>query len=408
MNVSNPLSASELIYLFIDGEADGAQRTSLLSQLAHDGDLQQEFQDALKMRTAVQAVAQNTVPSAALTSQLFARAGFGGSTVVPVSAWRTAAVALFQSPVARSVMIGIGAGIAGSLITASVLRQPSVAQNLTPVMTQPVAMQSPANTSATNNAGFTAATSIATNRNSSGHSAAATHVRTMAGIAAIDSSRDSHAPVSSAPTAVIAAPSTPVISSLAAPSSGTSFMPVSTVAPFVELRDRPGTERSISDADRAISVTVRGLASMQQLPIRTTDVHDGKDIATNIGVGIAYRLSEHQTLGLEAGGEQFPLYLQNDDGVFERHEALFWMGASYRYTFDAIHALGGIAPFGQVLGGGTIAGPIAKSIVGVEWQFDPRVSMSLGAEGTLLMHNLNGVWSGAQKLGVTYGFAVKF
>jgi len=123
MNLSQPFSPSELIYLFIDGEADGAQRTALLTQLAHDGDLQQEFQDALKIRTAVFAAAQTTAPSAALTGRLFARAGFGGAmTAAPVSTWRTAVAQLAQSPIARNIVVGVVAGIAGSVITASVLK----------------------------------------------------------------------------------------------------------------------------------------------------------------------------------------------------------------------------------------------------------------------------------------------
>src|SRR5579864_9262732 len=77
MNEQNNFTPSELIYLFLDGEADNVQRTVLFTAMANDSSLQEEFNDAMRIRTVTQKQALAIVPSALLTQQLFAKAGFG-------------------------------------------------------------------------------------------------------------------------------------------------------------------------------------------------------------------------------------------------------------------------------------------------------------------------------------------
>ena len=82
---------SELIYLFLDGEHNSVERTVLFRSMADNQELQHEFEDALKIRTAALTESLALVPSAALTQSLMARAGFA-----------TAGVALGSAAVARS------------------------------------------------------------------------------------------------------------------------------------------------------------------------------------------------------------------------------------------------------------------------------------------------------------------
>lgn len=78
-------SASELIYLFVDGEANDVQRSTLFAALANDADLQTEFSDVLRIRTAAESERGYAVPPAQTTAGLFERAGFAAPVSLPGS-----------------------------------------------------------------------------------------------------------------------------------------------------------------------------------------------------------------------------------------------------------------------------------------------------------------------------------
>ncbi len=85
--MNNSLSHSDLIYLFVDGEATPAERTKLYEALSNNPELQTEFEDAMRLKAAVEKEVQNAVPPIALTEELFLRAGIA----IPLAA--TSAVA---------------------------------------------------------------------------------------------------------------------------------------------------------------------------------------------------------------------------------------------------------------------------------------------------------------------------
>ncbi|MFM8473134.1 MAG: hypothetical protein ACKOBV_06405, partial [Candidatus Kapaibacterium sp.] len=66
---------SELIDVFLDGEHTGTERAVLFSALGTSTDLQAEFEEALRIRTAALTDAALTMPPPELTGALMARAG---------------------------------------------------------------------------------------------------------------------------------------------------------------------------------------------------------------------------------------------------------------------------------------------------------------------------------------------
>lgn len=83
-------SPSELIDVFLDGEHSGTERAVLFTALGSNTDLQIEFEEALRIRTAALTDAALTVPPPDLTSSLMARAGFGGAAIESASSATTA------------------------------------------------------------------------------------------------------------------------------------------------------------------------------------------------------------------------------------------------------------------------------------------------------------------------------
>src|SRR5512142_1336102 len=66
------LTPSELIELFLDGEAGSDERRELFAALARDADLRVEFQDALQLRCDLAQEAERMAPSPALGASVFA------------------------------------------------------------------------------------------------------------------------------------------------------------------------------------------------------------------------------------------------------------------------------------------------------------------------------------------------
>jgi hypothetical protein len=69
------MNTSDLIYLFIDGEATEIERQILFEKLANNNELQLEFQDALKINQNIASNENKLAPTAFLTNSIFSQAG---------------------------------------------------------------------------------------------------------------------------------------------------------------------------------------------------------------------------------------------------------------------------------------------------------------------------------------------
>lgn len=59
----NTLNYNELIYLFMDGEANAAKKETLFSAMSNNSELQKDFQMAMEMKNSISAyVAKSEVP----------------------------------------------------------------------------------------------------------------------------------------------------------------------------------------------------------------------------------------------------------------------------------------------------------------------------------------------------------
>lgn len=84
------MNTSDLIYLFIDGEATEFERQLLFDNLSNNNELQLEFQDALKINKNLTTNESKVIPSALLTDAIFSQAGLtqilGTTAVIGTSA----------------------------------------------------------------------------------------------------------------------------------------------------------------------------------------------------------------------------------------------------------------------------------------------------------------------------------
>lgn len=103
------LTPSDLIYLYLDGETSAVQQTTLFAALATDSDLQEEFNEALSMHKAFEHERTIAQPPSYLTEKVFATNGISQVAATAVGSAATAAFWLwmkrFGAPIA-STMLG--------------------------------------------------------------------------------------------------------------------------------------------------------------------------------------------------------------------------------------------------------------------------------------------------------------
>ncbi len=139
---------SDLVYLFVDGEATDLERTMLFAALAEDVELQGELADAIRVNSAARQESLETLPPPAVTANLFRRAGVVGAAshtlppVIPSAASPTAAgMSPDRGPIARGLkseeeeekrrrwggfLFPIGGAVVGVLLTLLLMGDPNV------------------------------------------------------------------------------------------------------------------------------------------------------------------------------------------------------------------------------------------------------------------------------------------
>ncbi|MFM8437165.1 MAG: hypothetical protein ACKOAX_01715, partial [Candidatus Kapaibacterium sp.] len=120
---------SELIYLYLDGEATPLQQEVLFSHLSHDEELRQEFTDALQMSKTFRSEKSSSKPPLYLSSRVFADAGipYHGVDVATVSAAAGASWFSF-----RRLVLPVSAMVFGVLATYAAFTYRSFMADMTP------------------------------------------------------------------------------------------------------------------------------------------------------------------------------------------------------------------------------------------------------------------------------------
>ncbi|MEP7234450.1 MAG: hypothetical protein ABI778_04060 [Ignavibacteriota bacterium] len=149
-----------------------------------------------------------------------------------------------------------------------------------------------------------------------------------------------------------------------------------------------------------MSVILRGM------PAPTSKVFQGgKDQAAvppwnNVGWGLKYEIDPFSAVALEGGLETFPVYLLGKDGKFTGHHSIGWGGASFTYSFPFAEILA-IHPEVRALAGMSSAGPITKFSAGLVFQPVGQFSVSVDPEYTALFIKENGAITAGSKFGLT-------
>jgi hypothetical protein len=177
---------------------------------------------------------------------------------------------------------------------------------------------------------------------------------------------------------------------------------------FSTLNEQPFSA-SIKDPGLLnLSLEVKGNTNLAFLPGR--DIAPEKfNIANNIAVGLLYELTDNHSAGLYLGRESLQMYTYSqvgDEYIFNLEPNLFWAGACYKYTGGEIY--GSIHPFGELILAGSKFGPVGKTSLGLTYNPENFISMSLGLEGSSLMYKFLGEYKTTEKVSLIYNVGIHF
>ena len=383
MSTHQDYTDARMLHAFLDGELDSAHEEVLFSKLASSSDLRAEMQDQLAIRTAIQHDTDAFTPPAAATAAVFGALGF---SIPP-----TAAAATGFSSAQRWWVTGAALVTAAVAIVLLYLQFP-----------------------------FTTADSLQTERVVSIPSTVLTIEETPA-LADI--------PI---PTTFVQRPSAQVRTASARTASvqpvadaalrdvtlaSLGFHPVASLSAGktvdasepARIREHQVYFYDLLPAPDGITLHARNVALQSDPAPRT--LSQSEPWFRNVNLGLMYALSEHHSIGIEAGQEAFPQNFSGiEDGVHVRYEQnplAYWATAVYQFNGDAL--LPHVHPFAQLqIGGALRLGGLGRVSAGLKFKPFDRIAIVVGAEGSMLMYRFQQDWFQTSKLGMTYGIAYEF
>ena len=422
-------NSRDLIYLFLDGEADGMSQNLLFTELAKSSELQQEFQQALEIRGSLQKDKKNLTPPAVLSAAIFTQAGFGGagfmtqptaaapqSVIQPLTAKFTALMSKMAIPLAYA---GSGAVVTAILLYKTfsgsaditkynsnkaksskdqaekvITKIPEVStgksldkvriKTVTVYRDVPVYINKEEEKTSNNIAQETTQTNI--DSTITMHSAGDTGGQKL-------------------PFAVsltLTKPELPSASEFRI-NRGTPFNEFNPMKPVVLRRDISGT-------DVNMVLEIRGISGLGYYPYRSIDPEPQTGV-NNLSLAISYEPSRNHSLGLAIGKESLQMYTVKESGseiTFEKEPRLIWGGVCYKYKMDGVESLYGISPYVGGTLGWAAYGAIVKGDIGLYYYPSGIFSFALGLEGSSLAYQTRSTIKTTQKLGFVYNMGIHF
>jgi hypothetical protein len=419
-------SPAELIYLFLDGEHTCADRSVLFTALSNSTELQSEFEDALKIRSAVSAEMQTLSPPANVTAELMGKAGFamGASSTVSsainsgvtfptwlsliASKWYLSAMA-FAVP----ALTAIGGFILGSYsesmngetngYVATQYQRPTlqlaVSSNYSNL--ELPAKYSKSYSSLDYGQQIASAKPILSptaliSESSNETSQAVGEVDKNVNITNVPSRNSFNSSISSSNENGI---SSKEFTPIAFSQTRESF-----TVPLVTM----GLNNSVEqNKPYTFALTLRGLSNINMTQ-QSLISPERPQLLNNFAIGLAYPLNENFSLTAETGREIFPLFIEANDGSLNLRQNQWWGSVGVMYMSDAIEPLYNIRPTGSLSVGGSASGPLFRGLLGISWLPSSSVVLTGGLEAMGQSYKYNGSTSVATKVGFTYGISIRF
>ncbi len=381
---------SRMLYAYLDGELDGAHEEALFRMLSDDSALRAEMQDQLTIRKAVQHDSQAYTPPAAVTAAIFSTLGFSIPSTAEAATLGGAGRVWFASgsallAVVTSLLLSTlfpGANDA-TLASAGVTDKPAIVLHVEDAQALPDVP------SATKHRPVETAT--VTEAHDAAAAAVVIPVEVSAEVASdIPASQPQRSDdIACLPPFAFQAGGEPDLRGVRAP-----------FIPFVNLLRIPVDGMMLYARNSSTNAT----------PSSTIESGSGFPL-TDVNIGALLPLSSYHAVGIEIGRETFPqIFSGMLRGAAVRYEqSPVAYCAMAVYQINAGELLPYIVPFAQIQAGAAYKlGPLARATMGLAIRPFDRVSLLVGAEGSVLAYKFQDKWFDTKKLGLTYGLSYEF
>lgn len=347
---------SDLVYLFVDGEATDLERTMLFAALAEDVELQGELGDAIRVNSAARQESLETLPPPAVTANLFRRAGVVGAAshvippVIPPAGPPTpTGMSPDRGPVALGLraeeeknrrrwgglLFPVGGAVVGVLLTLLLLGDPKVEtvsdggafaektgsteQSVSLTTAPPASSHTPATVSSAGGA------SVRNDQARLQRTSARIHNPVVT--PSFDATTEVEAASEAASEAVTETASESVTESPAPPPTAINRLAELNLKPdelrqlmaetsepkaseSIEFQDEIGEEFKVESPN--YSIFLRGAGTLGTWPPREGEATVDRSLADAFALGGLYHLDETHAIGLQGGRDHHPFYLIND------------------------------------------------------------------------------------------------
>ncbi|MEI8133491.1 MAG: hypothetical protein WCH46_00270 [bacterium] len=441
---------SDLIHLFIDGEATEVERNTLFNALKDSPELQEEFSSAMELKKAFASDIMNLQPPSYLESQIAERAGIlvavsAAAANAPVVVNAVSSAASSVAPVATGLLskgvltmiIGTSVGI---LSTVGIIKLTSNNTEKQPApIERQVAVTQPSSRTAPTFAKADELTPLNIPQANLTEKAVATGSKTLK--ARTNTVQREHLNANT-PIAKGTKQSIRDIATLKQnnnqPTLDQANLDANNVKPF-NPSDRPKGEEStvmlIASATPKLPEThvidressrLRSISQFEGMEMTTFEkfsvrvsgialskLYQGRTDANvpfwqDAQVALKWDFDGSNTIGAEGGNEKFPLYLSSGNGTYQDFKSIYWGGASWTRTLREFELPFGIRPEVRALAGISNAGPIFKGSIGFTMPLTARLSFLVDGEWTMLPIQSNGSNLIGNKLAAIAGLSFHF
>jgi len=428
-------SYTDLIHLFIDGEATEVERNTLFNALKDSPELQDEFHSAMELKKAFATDIMNLQPPSYLESQIAERAGIlvaasAAAANAPVVVNAVSNALTNSAPLATGILskgvitmiVGTSVGILSTIgiikLTSNnnsekiaPVAQQTITRQAEPIQTAPQSFATADQLSPMNIAPATIAEKHATPGQVKSEKVNQDMNIDQVGIT------DRYGFPAEVNTTQIPNNSQAIAEKQDnSPIVENAIAMVSSTTPLMPKLNAIGGEsmRGIRQSEDMVDMSPSGIGrfSARLTGIMSSKLYQGQSnistpIWNNIGAGVKYDLDASNAIGIEAGQEKFPLYLSNGRGGYDDHNSITWYGVSWTYSAVYLEVLG-IHPELRILAAASNAGPIGKLSLGAVMPLTPRISFSVDGEETALPISSNGAYLIGNKLALTAALTFHF
>ncbi len=454
MNSLNHQSFNDLIDLFLDGEASDVEQHALFAAMAGDSELQEQFQQALAIRDALDARKGSLNLPPQVKASLLERAGMAAPAVIRSSG------AGSGSALASGLMTGSGgATILASLLMSTLLvvsiilavdssDRPSAPKQESHFNSHSADADHPDRSTPSREPVSSPSTSPTQTSGAAPHAASAmlSHKRigatkaemTESSAAVRTPSRREADPEEWIPSGPGLAANSKVQSlnpagrarELINPAS--SGMVAQSIGGVSEFLVQPASLQALSGlggrtnhgSSRSLSRDLVALAigDGEDLPLRlrrfrfsagglsglawsgkqefTREAMPGVD---NLTLAASYAIGDHWALGIEYGRELMPLTVLTNNELSQQNH-IEWLGLGLNWQAGEGGRLWGFEPYTRVLFGIANAGSLTKLQPGLRYRASSALGLHFGLEASYLF----GAWQEVSKLGLVYGVDLHF